>query len=77
MIDYQDYSKSYILTCDKCGRHDAVRTARTLDQAQRIASLFFKWATDTPLGVLCPSCTILWRDGVLERNGLKPARRIA
>ena len=77
MIEYQEYSKSFMLTCDKCGRHDAVRTARCLNQAKRIASAFFKWAMDTPLGVLCPSCTILWRDGVLERVGARDARRIA
>jgi hypothetical protein len=83
LIEYQEYSKSYFLACDRCGRKDAVRTARTLDQAKHIASVFFKWATDTPRGVLCPFCTVLWRDGTLERNGLlerdrvKPARRIA
>ena len=77
MIAYQDYTKSYLLNCDRCSRTDSVRTARDLTQARHIASTFFKWATDTPLGVLCPSCTVLWRDGTLERNGVKAARHIA
>jgi hypothetical protein len=76
VIEYQDYNKSYFLACEKCGRNDAVRTARSLDQAKHIASVFFKWATDTPLGVLCPSCTVLWRDGVLERNGMFERERV-
>jgi hypothetical protein len=77
VIEYHDYSKSYMLVCDRCGRNDAVRTARSLDQAKHIASTFFKWAADTPHGALCPFCTILWRDGTLERNGVKATRRIA
>jgi hypothetical protein len=27
--------------------------------------------------VLCPSCTILWRDGALQRNGGKAAQHVA
>ena len=73
MIEYQDYTKSYLLACDRCGRNDAVTTARTLDQAKHIASTLFKWATDTPLGMLCPSCAILWREGVLERDDVGSA----
>jgi len=71
VIEYKDLTKSYLLACDRCGRNDAVRTARTLDEAKRIATSFFKWATDTPLGVLCPSCAVLWRDGTLGRDGLE------
>ena len=68
MIEYQEYTKSYLLACDKCGRYDAVTTARTLDRAVEIASTLYKWAVDTPVGVLCPSCTILWGEGKLERD---------
>ena len=57
-----------LLACDKCGRYDAVTTARTLDRAKHVASNVLKWSTDTPLGVLCPSCTALWREGTLERD---------
>ena len=73
MIEYQDYTKSYVLACDRCGRNDAVRTARSLEQAKRIASAFFMWTVDTPLGVLCPVCTVLWRDGRIERDGVEVA----
>jgi hypothetical protein len=73
LIEYQEYTKSYMLACDRCGRNDAVRTARTLDQAKRIASTVLRWTADTPFGVLCPSCTVLWRDGTLERDGVEAA----
>ena len=73
MIEYQDYTKSYLLACDRCGRNDAVRTAIDLEHAKRIASTIFKWATETSLGVLCPSCTVLWREGMLERDGVEAA----
>ena len=66
MIAYQDYTKTYLLTCDRCSRTDSVRTARDSTQARHIASTFFKWATDTPHGDLCPACASLWRNGVLD-----------
>ena len=69
MIEYHDYTKSYALACDRCGRRDAVRTARSVAQAEHIAATVLKWTTDTPLGILCPSCTVLWRNGALERDG--------
>jgi hypothetical protein len=68
LIGYNELAKSYLLACDRCGRKDAVRTARTLEQAKRVASTVFKWTVDTPLGVLCPICTILWHEGTLERD---------
>ena len=69
LIEYQEYTKSYLLACDKCGRYDAVRTARTLDRAKHVASNVLNWSIDTPLGVLCPSCTVQWREGMLEPDG--------
>ena len=56
-IEYQEYTKSYLLTCDRCGRHDSVRTARTEHQMRHIAQTLFKWQMDTPHGDLCPSCS--------------------
>ena len=75
LIEYQEYTNSYLLACEKCGRNDTVATARTLDQAKQIASTVFKWSMDTPLGVLCPSCTVLWREGVLEREEIEATSR--
>jgi hypothetical protein len=68
VIAYQDYTKSYLLDCDRCTRTDSVRTARDLTQARHIASTFFKWATDTPHGDLCPACASLWRSGALDKK---------
>jgi hypothetical protein len=68
VIEYQDYTSTHVLTCDRCGRHDSVRTAKTAEGARRIAAGFFKWATNTPHGDLCPTCASLWRNGVLERD---------
>jgi hypothetical protein len=75
LIEYQEYTKSYLLACDKCRRNDAVATARTLDQAKHIASTVLRWATDTPAGVLCPSCTVLWREGKLDRQEIEATSR--
>ena len=61
VIEYQEYTKSYLLTCDKCGQHDAVATARDLQKAREIA-VFWKWELDTPVGDLCLKCSKVQQD---------------
>ena len=68
-IEYQEYTKSYLLTCDRCGRHDSVRTARTEHQMRHIAQTLFKWQMDTPHGDLCPSCSAKRRGEVFDLYG--------
>jgi hypothetical protein len=66
LTEYQFYSNSYLLACDRCNRNEAIATAKTVEQAQRIAADRFRWATGTPHGDLCPACASLHRHGVLD-----------
>ncbi|MBL7202171.1 MAG: hypothetical protein ISS56_18680 [Anaerolineae bacterium] len=76
MLTYQTYAKSYLLSCDHCHRVDAIRTARTPQHAQRVAVAFFRWKVETAHGDLCPACTSLWRNGVLDRRHESPMRSL-
>ncbi len=67
LIEYQEYTKSYLLTCDKCGRHDAISTAKNLQRARQVA-IAWNWSLDTPVGDLCPQCSKVRQDQIYLRG---------
>jgi hypothetical protein len=43
-------------------------TAKTVEQARRVAEGAFGWAMDTEHGDLCPRCATLWRRGGFDQR---------
>jgi hypothetical protein len=68
VIERHDYTQTLMLICDNCDRRDFVNTAKTEDQARRVAEAAFRWAMGTEHGDLCPRCAALWRSGGLDHR---------
>ena len=70
MIQHHTYANYFVVTCDQCGRLDAVSTVKTAAQARQVANTMLSWEMDTPLGDLCRHCAREWHDRVpdMERT---------
>ena len=65
MIEPNPSAHSWLLTCDRCGRLEELRTAQTEGQvAPKAARL--GWEMASPHGDLCPKCARKWRTGLLD-----------
>ena len=65
MLEYREATKAYDLQCDHCGKQDLITTTADPQKAREIATRW-KWAFDTPIGDLCPSCAGMWQLRMLD-----------
>jgi hypothetical protein len=68
VIEPHAYTQTMMLICDNCDQKDFVLTAKTVEQARRVAEGAFGWAMDTEHGDLCPRCATLWRRGGFDQR---------